>query len=96
MEKPEAPRKNEKIPDKKVEANKQIENKTKQNDVETKTDTEQQKKKTEDDTCGCSKDLPYDPVCGGNGVTYKNECLFECAMEKNWDVEYMYHGECDL
>lgn len=95
LEKPEAPRKNEKvatatIPDKKVEK------KTKQNDVKIKTDTNQKKKKTEDDTCGCAKDLPYEPICGGNGVTYKNECLFECAMKKNWDVEYMYHGECDF
>merc|ERR1711920_1134089 len=40
-------------------------------------------------TCKCTKIL--EPVCGGDGITYNNKCLAECA-----DTTVVSEGECKV
>ncbi|KAG6965331.1 hypothetical protein JG688_00007259 [Phytophthora aleatoria] len=40
----------------------------------------------------CSRELLR--VCGSNGVTYDNECLFEVAQCKNPRVTLKHKGRC--
>ena len=39
--------------------------------------------------------LNYDPVCGDNGITYSNECLFNVAKSKGEVKEIAFEGDCD-
>lgn len=43
-------------------------------------------------SCMCSRE--YFPICASNGITYSNECLFNCAKEQNKDLDIRFYGEC--
>ncbi|CAG0896562.1 unnamed protein product [Cyprideis torosa] len=36
-----------------------------------------------------------DPVCGSDGVTYRNTCYFAMAYCKDRNLEFVSNGECD-
>ncbi|CAL8102329.1 unnamed protein product [Orchesella dallaii] len=42
--------------------------------------------------CICPK--IYFPVCGSDGRTYGNRCMFECARRTNPDITLVRRGEC--
>lgn len=47
--------------------------------------------KTED--CDC--DRIYLPLCADDGITYDNDCLFECACKKSdCKLKVVHAGEC--
>lgn len=43
-------------------------------------------------TCGCTRN--YDPVCGSDGITYGNKCLFLCEKENREDLQIEHDGVC--
>lgn len=47
----------------------------------------------ESDECVCSK--MYMPVCGSNGKTYLNECVFNCAQERTLGLTIKHFGICN-
>lgn len=42
--------------------------------------------------CDCTRQ--YDPICGSDGETYDNWCLFGCVQEKVPDLKILRQGEC--
>lgn len=42
--------------------------------------------------CLCSRE--YFPLCGSDGQTYSNECVFKCAKKLNRNLEIHSRGEC--
>lgn len=42
--------------------------------------------------CACSRH--FTPICGSDGVTYANPCLFNCSKQKNKSLEIKHKGEC--
>lgn len=46
-----------------------------------------------DDTCICTRE--FKPICGSDGVTYFNNCLFNCATEKNTKLHFHHKGTCE-
>lgn len=51
----------------------------------------------EDPECICTRE--FRPVCGSNGVTYSNPCLFRCeadtARGKRINLQILHHGDCE-
>lgn len=47
---------------------------------------------TEFDCGKCPRD--YDRVCGSDGKTYENMCVFECEQKLIPDLEVVRKGEC--
>lgn len=51
----------------------------------------------EDPECICTRE--FRPVCGSNGVTYSNPCLFRCeadtARGKRINLRILHHGDCE-
>lgn len=43
------------------------------------------------DRCACTRELS--PICGSNGVTYQNGCLFDCAKQQN-TISIRNYGDC--
>lgn len=47
-----------------------------------------------DRSCICTRE--YEPLCGTNGVTYSNNCLFNCGKAKNPELEIDHYGVCNV
>lgn len=47
----------------------------------------------EENGCICTRELF--PICGANGITYSNLCMFECEKEKHKELEMLFEGDCD-
>ena len=45
----------------------------------------------------CEKPCPkiWGPICGSDGETYGNECLFEIAQCKNPSLTITHKGDCN-
>ncbi|KAI5637780.1 kazal-type serine protease inhibitor domain-containing protein [Phthorimaea operculella] len=43
----------------------------------------------------CNSYCPrYSPICGSDGITYPNPCIFDCAQNGNPSLEVREYGEC--
>jgi len=45
-------------------------------------------------TCSLACGASEDPVCGSNGVTYKNNCRYDCAKTRNMRLRVIQRGKC--
>lgn len=45
-----------------------------------------------DTECACTR--VFAPVCGSNGITYANQCTFNCAKKSNKNLVIEHQGEC--
>ncbi|XP_047992440.1 bdellin B-3-like [Leguminivora glycinivorella] len=43
--------------------------------------------------CVCTREMR--PVCGSNGETYHNNCLFECAATSIPSLRVIHRGMCE-
>lgn len=46
-----------------------------------------------EDLCVCA--LIYQPICANNGITYGNNCEFQCELRKNKHLKAVFFGPCD-
>lgn len=47
----------------------------------------------EEDDCVCTR--IYSPICALNGITYSNQCMFDCEKRKHIELEMDFEGDCD-
>lgn len=64
--------------------------------VEANAEPEKKVEDEEDPICICT--FEYNPVCGSNGETFSNECMFECIAQsprgKRLNLYIASYGEC--
>lgn len=48
---------------------------------------------TSDGNCICTRQ--YQPICASDGVTYSNQCSFDCKKKYNRELDIEYYGVCE-